>query len=281
LKSYDDRNFDAALVEFRRAYELAPTFRILYNLGVVSLELRDYASALDYFERYLAGGVGQISSEQRSEVDQKIRDLSTHIGHVAVTVNVDGAEISVDDRVIGLAPLARPLRLNAGARRISARASGRLPDSRVIELAGGDRVQIALSLIDTWAQPARAQPAPQAHAAPPPLAPERKLPWLPWTGTAVLAGGAVFAGLQALVAQAAYEEKLGEAGTSRRDLDDADSKTLRWSIAADGLGIAALALGSYSLYLTLRPGPPSTARHSAPRMELGLANGLATLRSSF
>jgi hypothetical protein len=294
LKSYDDRNFDAALVEFRRAYELAPTFRILYNLGVVSLELRDYASALSYFERYLSDGAGQISPEQRSEVDRKIRDLSTHIGHLTVAVNVPGAEISVDDRVVGTAPLPRPLRLNAGARRISARIAGRLPDSRVVEVAGRDSAHVELTLIDPRAavRTAPADREPDAAAA----RPSRSVPWLPWAGTAVLAGAAVFSGFRALSAQDAYESKLGEAGTTRKELNDADSKALTWSLAADSFGIAALALGGYSLYLTLRPPLTPAERRLAkaravraartsneprPRLELGLARGMATFRTEF
>src|SRR5688572_13378532 len=165
LKSYDEGNFDAALVEFRRAYELAPTFRILYNLGVVSLELRDYASALDYFERYLVEGAASISPEQRSEVEQKIRDLSTHVAHVTVVVDLPGSEIAVDDRPVGVSPLAAPLRINAGARKISARASGRVPDVRVIELAGGDSTRVELNLVS---------PRVPTEAVPPPSRSEER-----------------------------------------------------------------------------------------------------------
>jgi hypothetical protein len=269
LKSYDDGNFDAALVEFRRAYELAPTFRILYNLGVVSLELRDYASALGYFERYLFDGAASISAEQRAEVERKIRDLSTHVAHVTVVVDLPGAEIAVDDRPVGASPLAAPLRINAGTRKISARASGRVPDVRVIELAGGDSSRIELNLTSPRI-PVAVLPPPSVEP------PSRPVPWLAWGGTAVLTGAAVVVGLQAVAADRDYDDALDTPGTSRKRLDDADAKATRLSVAADVLGLGALALGGYALYLTLRPGESAP---NAAALELGL--GGARLRGSF
>jgi hypothetical protein len=271
LKSYDEGNFDAALVEFRRAYELAPTFRILYNLGVVSLELRDYASALDYFERYLVEGAASISPEQRSEVEQKIRDLSTHVAHVTVVVDLPGSEIAVDDRPVGVSPLAAPLRINAGARKISARASGRVPDVRVIELAGGDSTRVELNLVSPRAA-TEITPPPSAEA------PSRPIPWLAWGGTAVLTGAAVIVGLQAVAADNDYDDQLATPGTSRQSLDDADAKATRLSVAADVLGLGALALGGYALYLTIRP---SESAPQSAALELGFTPGGARLRGSF
>ena len=50
VQFYKENDFRAALIEFKRAYELAPNFKVLYNLGQTSLELQDYASALRSFE---------------------------------------------------------------------------------------------------------------------------------------------------------------------------------------------------------------------------------------
>jgi hypothetical protein len=47
-------------------------------------------------------------------------------------------------------------------------------------------------------------------------------------------------------------------GISSSELREADSRAFRWSVAADALGVAALAAGGYSLYLTLAaPDAPS------------------------
>src|SRR4051794_27417826 len=68
LRFYDSGNFAAAREEFLRAQRLLPSFRLLYNLGVVSMALGDSASAYDYFDRYLSQGGDEIPSETRTEI---------------------------------------------------------------------------------------------------------------------------------------------------------------------------------------------------------------------
>ncbi|HEX7507163.1 MAG TPA: hypothetical protein VF550_10350, partial [Polyangia bacterium] len=46
LELFDERDLDGAMVEFRRAYELAKSYRILFNLGQVAADKHDYAAAL-------------------------------------------------------------------------------------------------------------------------------------------------------------------------------------------------------------------------------------------
>src|SRR5262245_54854214 len=46
LALYDDGDYDAALVEFSRAYELSPTYKVLYNIAKIERVKNDYSSAL-------------------------------------------------------------------------------------------------------------------------------------------------------------------------------------------------------------------------------------------
>jgi hypothetical protein len=52
VQLYNDGDFKLALIEFTRSYDLAPTYKILYNIGEVNLQLNNYASSLDALERY-------------------------------------------------------------------------------------------------------------------------------------------------------------------------------------------------------------------------------------
>jgi len=45
LELFNDGSYDAARLELKRAYELAPTYRILYNIALVNVELNDYVGA--------------------------------------------------------------------------------------------------------------------------------------------------------------------------------------------------------------------------------------------
>ena len=110
IELYEEGDMDAALVELRRAYELAPSYKLLFNIGQVQLQKSDYASALDSFERYLAQGGDNISRKRRGELEPLVQKLRQRVAEVTVTVDVAGAEVLVDDLPRGTAPLARAAR---------------------------------------------------------------------------------------------------------------------------------------------------------------------------
>jgi hypothetical protein len=98
----------------------------------------------------------------------------------------------------------------------------------------------------------------------------------------VLAGGAVWSGLHALAAQRDYEDAIGQLGTTRAQLDHLDQSAIRYSIAADVLGIAALGVGGYALYLTLDTADdPSDSRAPNTTARLELWPGGAYVRGEF
>src|SRR5262245_23960832 len=45
-----EEQYEAALIEFRRAFELTGEYRVLYNIAQVCNHVRDYACALQHFE---------------------------------------------------------------------------------------------------------------------------------------------------------------------------------------------------------------------------------------
>jgi PEGA domain len=249
LRFYDSGNFAAAREEFLRANHVLPNFRLLYNLGVVSMALGDSASAYEYFERYLVEGGDLVPSTMQSEVRQEMRDLAENVASVDVSVDVAGAELFVDDDAVGKSPLGHALRLNAGTHRVSARASGFGSVTRTLKVAGRDRIRVQLEL-----------PA-QQPAASPADASRSRLLWIAWSSTAALAVGTTFAGIAALSTDHAYDEKLGTLGTTRQELDAANAKATRWSVTADVLGAAAIAGAIYSLSVTFRH--PSATRHAS------------------
>src|ERR1043165_5818761 len=50
---YNEADYRAALVEFKRAYEIAPNSAVLYNIGQTYYQLQNYAAALVALGRYL------------------------------------------------------------------------------------------------------------------------------------------------------------------------------------------------------------------------------------
>ena len=108
---YSEGDYGAALIEFKRAYELSPHWQVLFNIGQSYFQLRDYANALVTLQRFANEGGDRIDRDDRATIDNELPDLANRVARVTVSSNLAGATISVDDQVVGVEPVAR-----AGAR---------------------------------------------------------------------------------------------------------------------------------------------------------------------
>jgi hypothetical protein len=158
VKLYEELDWRAALIEFERAYSIAPHYAVLYNIGQSRYQLQDYAGALSAFDQYLALGGAQGPADVAGRVRATAEELRGRVARVLVTTNVDDAEIAVDDVVVGKTPLASPLVVSEGRRRIGAAKPGYASVVRTVDVAGKDSTEITLRL-------APLEPALAPHAA--------------------------------------------------------------------------------------------------------------------
>ncbi len=238
LELSDEGNYDEALLELQRAYELAPTYRLLYNLGVVSVAVHDYVKAIDYFDRYLSEGGAEIDPARVNEVQVQVTRLHSRIAKLVVNVTVPGAEITIDDISVGRAPLTGPITVNAGRHRVAATLSGYFPASASIEAAGNESRTVTLTLV-------RPTVAPEKPAHP--------IPWLGWGITAALAAGTTVTGVLALTTESSYDTKVGTVGSSADDVSSTYRRMRELSVTSDVLLGATIIAAGVSLYLTLKP----------------------------
>ncbi|HEX6239671.1 MAG TPA: hypothetical protein VFZ61_02210, partial [Polyangiales bacterium] len=143
---FEEGAFRAALIEFERANQIAPDYRLLYNIGQAQLELHDWLHATQSFERYLADGGASVSAERRREVEGYLASLSARVGRLSIHLNVQDAEVFVDDQLVGTAPLPTTVAVNVGRHRIYARTKVGTSAEKVIDVAGGDLLDVRLEL---------------------------------------------------------------------------------------------------------------------------------------
>jgi tetratricopeptide (TPR) repeat protein len=146
VELYQDEAYRAALIEFERAYELSPDYRLLYNIGGTKLQLQDFLGAALAYERYLAEGGQAIPRARRDEVEPLLRSLEGRVGRIAVTVNREGAEVFIDDAKIGVAPITGTTLVNVGRHRVAARTSYGANDAEIVDVAGDEIAQVSLEL---------------------------------------------------------------------------------------------------------------------------------------
>jgi hypothetical protein len=146
VRLYEEQDWRAALIEFERAYALMARFQVLFNVAQCRYQLQDYAGALSAFERYLADGGSKVSEDDRDRVRATIEDLRGRVAQVRVETDVSGAEITVDDVLVGTTPLSAPVVLSEGRRKIAAGKPGHEPVTRFVDVAGRDSTAVKLVL---------------------------------------------------------------------------------------------------------------------------------------
>ena len=277
---YEEQYFRASLAEFQRAYELAPNYKLLYNIGQALYQLQSYSKAAEAFEQYLASGNRDIPRARRSEVEDSLVRLRTRVATLTIRVNVAAAEVSVDDQVVATEAGSVTMKVNAGPHRVSVIAKGHVPLSRNITLVGEDNTDLRLDLeLEDTTPPA---PSPEAVAKStaregngdvrPDILPPREAPrsrtafYIGLGTTSVLAAGAVGLGITSLVAKGTYDRALRSSADSPKRIDDARTTVRTTSLLADGLAAAAVVGGVATLILYFASGSRSTN----PRASAGL-----------
>ncbi|MEJ7734201.1 MAG: PEGA domain-containing protein [Polyangiaceae bacterium] len=288
---YRDGDYTAAMVEFKKAYELDANYRVLFNLGQTSRELRDYASALRSFDRYLSEGGTKIDADRRKRVEGWVTELRGKIGSVTITSNVSGAEVSIDDIVVGTTPLPAPVVVNAGRRKVSLVKSGYAPRLQLVDVAGTETKELRLDLSGAGeAGPARPAPAPDTRPVTPQPAPERRGTLRPWVALGITGAFAVAAGITgglALSKKSDFDEALETYPTDKGAIDDARSGARGLAATADVLTAVAVAGGVITvvLFATDSSSSPTTAatgkRAPGPRVGLRLAPSRVGLGGTF
>jgi len=270
---YKEGDLGGALVEFKRAYELAPAFKILYNLGQVSFQQHDYANALRYFRQYLTDGGNAIPIDRQNEVAGDVVRLEQRVGRLEIETVEAGMEVFVDDVLVGTTPLRAPVPVNEGRRKIDVAAHDGEHRTRQIDVAGGEAVRVSFprlvrKLADVPPPPAEpAAPAVTVNLNPvntitpsasevPAIAKTQQhktpFPWKSWTLTGLLAGGAAVTGTIAIMAKRDLDQQLSVFPGDADEIEYDRRRTRGFALATDGLLIGTAVMTAISLYLTLR-----------------------------
>jgi hypothetical protein len=259
---YEEEAFAAARAEFARAYELSKSYKVLYNLALVTAQLNDFANAYRDYARYLQEGGEEIPTVRRDEVTKSMEKLKRRTAIVELVADVKGAELTVDDKPIGQSPLAEAYLLNPGEHKLGATAPGHRPAYKHVSVTAGEAVRVPLTLP---AEVERTVVVKQSAVT------ERQAPvWVYWVPAAVLAAGAATFGVLTLGAESDLEQmrsrpaRADDAGA----LDDQSSRTKTFALVTDVLGAATIVAIGAGVFFTVR---------SARQERVGLTFGPGSL----
>lgn len=242
IQLFEEGNAEAAQIEFQRAYELHPSWKILYNIAVCYRAKSDYVAALDTFTQYLEEGGAEVPAERRASVEKAIETLKPRIGRIAVQSSVKGAAVAVDDVRQGVTPLKEAVRVNPGRRRVSLTKAGYIPQTESIVVAPSETKTLSFKMEKKTTIVVDRGKGIKPY-----------LPYIAWGATGVFAVAAGTTGFFALQAKSDQDDRLNDPNTTSDQLADGRSQMRTLSIVADGLTVAAVAAGGLALYWTLNP----------------------------
>lgn len=258
-------DFRAALEQFNRAYGVAPSFRIQFNIGQTCSELHDHACATKAFELFLADGGKQVPPAQRVIAEREIKRLRALVGSVHVVVNLAGADVTVDDAPAGTSPISAALLVNAGRRKVSASKPPLAPVSSVVDVPAGETVEVSLALAD-------ASGAPLPPSAPD-ATPSRTPFWIGVSATSALVVATVIFGVVTLGAKSDLDGTVGRFGASADDISHARSKVDSLALVTDVFGGAAIVAAGITTYFFFSTQPTAT--------RIGVGPGGISLQRAF
>jgi tetratricopeptide (TPR) repeat protein len=243
LQLFDEGDYTLALVEFERAYQLAPNYRALYNIALVDVQLGRYADAARTFTQYVHDGGSAIAPARLAEVNKTLGELKLRTATIEIALNVPTAEVTLDGKPLDPTLIKSPTVIDAGEHTLRATASGYQPALKTVTLAGGDRAGIRLELVSLTLPANVVAEAPQEH---------HRL-FLPgFVATGALAAGSVVSGIVMANARSNL--------TTLQDEQSSQNERQLWAnrvnsaaLAADIFAGAAIVAGGVSIYLSLRP----------------------------
>ena len=250
LQLFDEKNFEAARVELERAYELAPSWKLLYNIGLCYAQRGDYVEAIKDLERYVKEGGDRLPEGRADEVAKELTNLRPRIAYVTVHTNVPDAELQLDDEPIGKVP-NEPVMVNPGKRKFGVSKAGYFSSIKVVTPATSERLTVEIDLKEM----------PKATPVDPTF---RNYALIAWGGTAALLAGGIVTGVAATTLSSNLKTNAGQINPDPDTLSSESRRMKTFAVVSDICFGGALIGAGFATYFTIKAGQASSGGESPP-----------------
>jgi hypothetical protein len=158
-KYYENGALVQAFEKFTEAYAQFQSPKLLFNIGQASRDLGRFAEAMSAFERFL-DEAPDAPADMTTEAKKSVSELQGKLGKLRIQCAKAGAEISVDGKLVGVAPLTEPIWAAVGSHQVTARHPATAPAVEDVEVNAGWVHTVVMSLqpvVDVTVAP---EPAP-------------------------------------------------------------------------------------------------------------------------
>jgi hypothetical protein len=159
-KAHDD---EGAAREFQKAYDQVHTPRAAGQLGLAEQALGRWEDAERHVGEALHAPGDAWVVKNRAILDEALGTIQAHLARIEVIGDPEGADVSVNGRVVGKLPLQAPVRVSAGEVEVELHAPGYAAAQRTLAIVGGQYQRLVLHL--TREAPAAAGDTPSVTKA--------------------------------------------------------------------------------------------------------------------
>ncbi len=134
--------FGAAASEFDKAYELYPSYKILYPLAQSYSGADQNTKAIKAYDNYLEKGGAKIPSERRETVKTEVKRLYTLVGIIELECAVRDADVLVDKENQGKTPLTDSIIVDPGSHDVMVRIEDNELYHKQTTIKAGERIAL-------------------------------------------------------------------------------------------------------------------------------------------
>jgi hypothetical protein len=145
--AYDAGRLPEAQAKLEQAWALKKTHDIAGNLGVVELKLAKYAQAAEHLTWALQHFPPTEADQARQGFEKQLAKARSQIGSLRLHVSVDGAEVAVNGRALGVAPVGDEVFVEAGTVSVTARRDGYVTAVQAVTVQKGETREVSVTLM--------------------------------------------------------------------------------------------------------------------------------------
>ena len=143
---FEDGDFATALLKYQAAYDTTHDVRLLWDVAVCQKSLRRYARSLATLARYLAEGADALTAADRRDAQELSRAIAPFTSAQTLRVSEDGAQIAIDERVVGESPVSTPIVLDIGTHHVRVTKDGFRAWDREVPVGGSAPTSVEIVL---------------------------------------------------------------------------------------------------------------------------------------
>ncbi len=143
---FGDGDYAGAEIKFKAAYDASGDARLLWNMAACEKSQRHYARTEALVREYVEKGGALLTEADRADAKSLLETIDSFTVKLTVNVSEPDAEVFVDDVSVGKTPLAKPVVVDIGSRKIVVRKEGFKDFEQQVPVGGAATAKLDVKL---------------------------------------------------------------------------------------------------------------------------------------